>query len=52
MLTFELAETNKHSIKIEPRRKNLRFLGRTNIIKTRWQPYGKFKLLIFFFQMM
>ena len=36
MLTFELAETNKHSIKIEPRRKNLRFLRRTNLIKSRW----------------
>jgi len=35
MLTFELAETDKHSIKILLRRKNLRFLRRTNLIKTR-----------------
>jgi len=34
MLTFELAETDKHSIKILLRRKNLRFLRRTNLIKT------------------
>ncbi len=30
MLTFKLAETDKHSIKIWRRRKNLRFLRRTN----------------------
>jgi hypothetical protein len=30
MLKFELAETDKHSIKILLRRKNLRFLRRTN----------------------
>jgi len=30
MLTFELTETDKHSIKIGLRRKNLRFLRRTN----------------------
>jgi hypothetical protein len=35
MLTFELAETDKHSIKILLRRKNLWFLSRTNLIKTR-----------------
>jgi hypothetical protein len=35
MLTFELAETDKHSIKISLRRKNLRFLRRTNFIKSR-----------------
>jgi len=35
ILTFELAETDKHSIKIELRPKNLRFLRRTNLIKTR-----------------
>ena len=35
MLTFELAETDKHSIIILLRRKNLRFLRRTNLIKTR-----------------
>ncbi len=35
MLTFELAETDKQSIKILLRRKNLRFLRRTNLIKTR-----------------
>ena len=37
MLTFELVQTDKHSIKILLRRKNLRFLRRTNLIKTRWQ---------------
>ena len=37
MLTFELAETDKHSTKILLRRKNLRFLRRTNLIKTRWR---------------
>ncbi len=36
MLKFELAETDKHSIKILLRRKNLRFLRRTNLIKTRY----------------
>ena len=30
MLTFELVQTDKHSIKILLRRKNLRFLRRTN----------------------
>ena len=39
MLTFELAETDKHSIKILLRRKNLRFLRRTNLIKTRCPQY-------------
>ena len=41
MLTFELAETDKHSIKILLRRKNLRFLRRTNLIKSRWQQAEK-----------
>jgi len=41
MLTFELSETDKHSIKILLRRKNLRFLRRTNLIKTRWQTVQK-----------
>jgi len=41
MLTFELAETDKHSIKILLRRKNLRFLRRTNNIQTRWQQAEK-----------
>jgi len=35
MLTFELAETDKHSIIMLLRRKNLRFLRRTNLIKSR-----------------
>jgi len=35
MLKFELAETDKHSIIILLRRKNLRFLSRTNNIQTR-----------------
>jgi hypothetical protein len=30
MLTFELVQTDKHSTKISLRRKNLRFLRRTN----------------------
>jgi hypothetical protein len=37
MLTFELVQTDKHSTKILLRRKNLRFLRRTNLIKSRWQ---------------
>ena len=43
MLTFELAETDKHSIIILLRRKNLRFLRRTNLIKSRWQQLKKLK---------
>ena len=39
MLTFELAETDKHSIIILLRRKNLRFLRRTNLIKYRCPQY-------------
>ena len=35
MLKFELAEIDKHPIKILLRRKDLRFLRRTNLIKTR-----------------
>jgi len=35
MLKSDLVETDKHSIKILLRRKNLRFLRRTNLIKTR-----------------
>jgi len=41
MLTFELAETDKHSIKILLRRKNLRFLRRTNLIKSRCKLWRK-----------
>ncbi len=41
MLTFELAETDKHSIIILLRRKNLRFLRRTNLIKTRCKTLPK-----------
>jgi len=36
MLKFELVQTEKHSIKILLRRKNLRFLRRTNLIKNRY----------------
>ena len=43
MLKFELTETDKHSTKIGLRRKNLRFLRRTNLIKTRWQQAEKNK---------
>ncbi len=39
MLTFELNQTDKHSIKILLRRKNLWFLSRTNLIKTRYVPF-------------
>ncbi len=35
MLKLELLQTDKHSIKILLRRKNLRFLSRTNNIQTR-----------------
>ena len=41
MLKFELIQTDKHSIIILLRRKNLRFLRRTNLIKTRWQTVQK-----------
>jgi len=41
MLKSDLVETNKHSIKILLRRKNLRFLSRTNLIKYRCQIYEK-----------
>ena len=43
MLTFELTETDKHSIKILLRRKNLRFLRRTNLIKTRCSQFSEKK---------
>jgi len=33
MLKFELVQTDKHSIKILLRRKNLRFLDRTNLMR-------------------
>ncbi len=35
MLKSDLVQTDKHSIKILLRRKNLRFLSRTNHIQTR-----------------
>jgi len=35
MLKFELVQTDKHSINDLLRRKNLRFLRRTNLIKNR-----------------
>ena len=41
MLTFELVQTDKHSIKILLRRKNLRFLRRTNLIKSRCKTLPK-----------
>jgi len=37
MLKFEQVENCKHSIKILLRRKNIWFLSRTNLIKTRCQ---------------
>jgi len=39
MLKFELVQTDKHSIKILLRRKNLRFLRRTNLIQTVGRKY-------------
>jgi len=39
MLKSELVQTDKHSIIILLRRKNLRFLRRTNLIQNRWQQY-------------
>jgi len=41
MLKSELVQTDKHSIIILLRRKNLRFLRRTNLIKNRWQQAEK-----------
>ena len=41
MLKSDLIQTDKHSIKILLRRKNLRFLRRTNHIQTRWQQAEK-----------
>jgi len=37
MLQFQQAQNYKHSIKILLRRKNIWFLRRTNLIKTRCQ---------------
>ena len=39
MLKFEQVQTDKHSIKILLRRKNLRFLRRTNLIKNRYMRF-------------
>ncbi len=44
MLKLELVQTDKHSIKILLRRKNLRFLRRTNNIQTRWQTFERNQL--------
>jgi hypothetical protein len=41
MLKSELVQTDKHSIKIWRRRKNLWFLGRTNHNTTRCTTFGK-----------
>jgi len=41
MLKSDLVETDKHSIIILLRRKNLRFLRRTNLIKTRCKQFEK-----------
>jgi len=41
MLKFELVQTDKHSIKILLRRKNLRFLRRTNHIQNRCATFEK-----------
>ena len=41
MLKLELKQTDKHSIKILLRRKNLRFLRRTNHIQTRCGAFEK-----------
>ena len=42
MLKFELAQTDKHSTNDLLRPKNLRFLSRTNLIKSRWQQAKKY----------
>ena len=42
MLTSDLIQTDKHSIKIGLWRKNIWFLRRTNLIKTRCATLGKF----------
>jgi len=47
MLTFEMNQTDKHSIKILLRRKNLWFLSRTNLIKTRYTKYFTWKILLY-----
>jgi len=39
MLKFELVQTDKHSTIILLRRKNLRFLRRTNLIQNRCPQY-------------
>ena len=39
MLKFDLVQTDKHSIIILLRRKNLWFLRRTNLIKTRCKTF-------------
>ena len=39
MLKFEQVQNYKHSIIILLRRKNLRFLRRTNLIKTRYTSF-------------
>ncbi len=41
MLKSDLVQTDKHSIKILLRRKNLRFLRRTNHIQTRCKLWRK-----------
>jgi hypothetical protein len=41
MLKSDLVQTDKHSIKILLRRKNLRFSSRTNLIKTRYHTFEK-----------
>ncbi len=41
MLKFELVQTDKHSIKILLRQKNLRFLRRTNLIQNRCVQYDE-----------
>ncbi len=37
MLKSDLVQTDKHSIKILLRRKNLRFLSRKNLINYQWR---------------
>ncbi len=46
MLKSDLVQTDKHSIKILLRRKNLRFLRRTNLIQNRWQQVSKKNIYI------
>jgi DNA-binding transcriptional MerR regulator len=44
MLKSDLIQTDKHSIKILLRRKNLRFLRRTNLIQNRYHTFENYRI--------